>query len=34
MFNWKKLILGYLKLENGNVMVIIVEESDIFKEIN
>lgn len=33
-FNSKKSILGYSKLENGNIMVITAEESDIFKEIN
>lgn len=33
-FNGKKSILGYSKLENGNIMVITAEESDIFKEIN
>ena len=30
----KKSILAYSKLQNGNIMVITAEESDIFREIN
>ncbi len=32
--NGEKNLLAYSKLKNGNIMVITVQESDIFKEIN
>ena len=32
--NGKNSILAYSKLQNGNIMVITAEESDIFREIN